>query len=272
MNVGVCPFVVNSCPGFLLFLRLLHLVFDLLLFLLRPWPNPNYCSLCLHSVNRVLVCFCLTRFVFVCFVFAWFGTRQVGKASPPSLDKILQTSPPPSQIALSNGTLSHSSGSSDCVPETSVLSYGRRTALPCAAPSGSEAPSLWGILRKNIGKDLSRISMPVTLNEPLGVLQRMCEQLEYSELLDAASKEPDPVERLALLAAFAVSGYGSSFWRTHKPFNPLLGETFECIREDKNFRYIAEQVCIHFPLSRLNFLTIYLLVCCMFFRCAIIRQ
>ena len=28
----------------------------------------------------------------------------------------------------------------------------------------------------------------------------------------------------------------------HKPFNPLLGETFECIRDDKGFKYIAEQV------------------------------
>jgi len=47
---------------------------------------------------------------------------------------------------------------------------------------------------------------------------------------------------MALVAAFAVSGYSSAFWRTHKPFNPLLGETYECLREDKGFRYIAEQV------------------------------
>lgn len=44
------------------------------------------------------------------------------------------------------------------------------------------------------------------------------------------------------MAAFAVSGYASSFFRTHKPFNPILGETYECVREDKGFRYIAEQV------------------------------
>jgi hypothetical protein len=65
----------------------------------------------------------------------------------------------------------------------------RRSILPAPAPSGSEVPSLWGILKKNIGKDLSRISMPVALNEPLGVLQRMCEELEYSELLDSASMQ-----------------------------------------------------------------------------------
>lgn len=161
-------------------------------------------------------------------------------ASNTSLPPPYPTSPPPS-IVLNNGT--HFSGS-EYIPETPVVSHGRRLALPCPAPTGNQAPSVWGILTKNIGKDLSRISMPVTLNEPIGVLQRMCEELEYSELLDSASKETDPVERLTLLAAFAVSGYSSLFWRNYKPFNPLLGESFENVREDKNFRFIAEQVCL----------------------------
>ena len=45
------------------------------------------------------------------------------------------------------------------------------------------------------------------------------------------------------VAAFAVSAYGYCNDRAgHKPFNPLLGETFECVRDDKGFKYIAEQV------------------------------
>ena len=48
------------------------------------------------------------------------------------------------------------------------------------------------------------------------------------------------------VAAFSISAYGSSNARaSHKPFNPLLGETFECIREDKGFKYVAEQVGPH---------------------------
>ena len=48
---------------------------------------------------------------------------------------------------------------------------------------------------------------------------------------------------MTLVAAFAVSAYGYCTARAgHKPFNPLLGETFECIRDDKGFKYIAEQV------------------------------
>ena len=52
------------------------------------------------------------------------------------------------------------------------------------------------------------------------------------------------------VAAFAVSVYGSGQARAgHKPFNPLLGETFECVREDRGFKYIAEQVSHHPPVS-----------------------
>lgn len=56
--------------------------------------------------------------------------------------------------------------------------------------------SLWNILRNNIGKDLSKVSMPVQLNEPLNTLQRLCEELEYSSLLDHASRMTDPCERM----------------------------------------------------------------------------
>lgn len=71
----------------------------------------------------------------------------------------------------------------------------------------------------------------------------MCEELEYSELLDKAAGLEDPGDRMVLVAAFAVSAYASSIYRAaHKPFNPLLGETYESIREDKGFRFVAEQV------------------------------
>ncbi|GLG95172.1 Oxysterol-binding protein-related protein 6, partial [Gryllus bimaculatus] len=126
---------------------------------------------------------------------------------------------------------------------------GRRTKLPAPRPD-TEGLSLWNLLCKNIGKDLSQVSMPVALNEPLNMLQRMCEELEYSELLDKASELEDSYERMVYIAAFAVSSYGSSYFRAgSKPFNPLLGETYECIREDKGFRFIAEQVSHHPPVS-----------------------
>ncbi|XP_023586261.1 oxysterol-binding protein-related protein 6 [Trichechus manatus latirostris] len=126
---------------------------------------------------------------------------------------------------------------------------GRRTCLPAPCPDTSNI-NLWNILRNNIGKDLSKVSMPVELNEPLNTLQHLCEEMEYSELLDKASETDDPYERMVLIAAFAVSGYCSTYFRAgSKPFNPVLGETYECIREDKGFRFFSEQVSHHPPIS-----------------------
>ncbi|XP_051871523.1 oxysterol-binding protein-related protein 3-like isoform X2 [Pristis pectinata] len=125
----------------------------------------------------------------------------------------------------------------------------RRSCLPAPGPNNSNI-SLWNILRNNIGKDLSKVSMPVQLNEPLNTLQRLCEELEYSELLDKASQADDPFERMAFVAAFAVSAYASSYYRAgSKPFNPVLGETYECTRKEQGFRFIAEQVSHHPPIS-----------------------
>ncbi|KAI5107223.1 oxysterol-binding protein-related protein 6 isoform X3, partial [Silurus meridionalis] len=130
-----------------------------------------------------------------------------------------------------------------------VFRNGRRICLPTPSPDISNI-NLWNILRNNIGKDLSKVAMPVELNEPLNTLQHMCEELEYTELLDKAAETDDPYERMALVAAFAVSAYSSTYYRAgSKPFNPILGETYECIREDKGFCFFSEQVSHHPPVS-----------------------
>ncbi|XP_017327096.1 oxysterol-binding protein-related protein 3 isoform X1 [Ictalurus punctatus] len=137
---------------------------------------------------------------------------------------------------------------SDCI-ENGVPQGKRRSMLPSPSPNTSNI-SLWNILRNNIGKDLSKVAMPVQLNEPLNTLQRLCEELEYSELLDRAAHTQDPFERMVYIATFAVSGYASSYYRAGgKPFNPVLGETYECDRPDKGLRFIAEQVSHHPPIS-----------------------
>ncbi|NWZ87428.1 OSBL7 protein, partial [Poecile atricapillus] len=125
----------------------------------------------------------------------------------------------------------------------------RRSRLP-APPAPSGDVSLWGLLRSSVGKDLSRVALPVQLNEPLNTLQRLCEELEYSALLDRASRARDPRQRLVYVAAFAVSAYASTYYRAgSKPFNPVLGETYECVRPDRGFRFISEQVSHHPPIS-----------------------
>ena len=45
------------------------------------------------------------------------------------------------------------------------------------------------------------------------------------------------------LATFSISGYAWASWRSrYKPFNPVLGETYENNRPDRGFRYVGEQV------------------------------
>ncbi|XP_056153195.1 oxysterol-binding protein-related protein 7 [Lampris incognitus] len=128
-------------------------------------------------------------------------------------------------------------------------STGRRTTLAAHCPDNSHV-GLMAILYNNIGKDLSRVSMPAALNEPINLLQRLCEELEYAELLDTASNTLDPFQRMVYIAAFAISGYSTATFRNrYKPFNPVLGETYECVREDRGFRLISEQVCHHPPIS-----------------------
>ncbi|KDQ17455.1 hypothetical protein BOTBODRAFT_128393 [Botryobasidium botryosum FD-172 SS1] len=109
--------------------------------------------------------------------------------------------------------------------------------------------SLWAVLKGSIGKDLTKISFPVYFNEPTSMLQRMAEDMEFSECLDAAVQEDDPHRRIAFVAAFAMSNYSSTIGRIAKPFNPMLGETFEYCRLDKKYRYISEQVSHHPPIS-----------------------
>ncbi|CAF1060968.1 unnamed protein product [Adineta steineri] len=112
--------------------------------------------------------------------------------------------------------------------------------------------SIFSVIRQAIGKDLTRFSIPVIWSEPLSFLQRLAECLEYSSLLDRASLANTSIERLHLITAFVVSTLSSHLERLSKPFNPLLGETYELKSEGTTpFHFIAEQVSHHPPISAL---------------------
>ncbi|XP_056131921.1 oxysterol-binding protein-related protein 1 isoform X2 [Lampris incognitus] len=123
-----------------------------------------------------------------------------------------------------------------------------RTRLPAPMFSRNDF-SIWSILRKCIGMELSKITMPVIFNEPLSFLQRLTEYMEHTYLIHRANAASDSIERMKCVAAFAVSAVASQWERTGKPFNPLLGETYELVREDLGFRLISEQVSHHPPVS-----------------------
>uniref|UniRef100_A0A672ZRB0 Oxysterol-binding protein n=1 Tax=Sphaeramia orbicularis TaxID=375764 RepID=A0A672ZRB0_9TELE len=121
----------------------------------------------------------------------------------------------------------------------------RRTRIP---DKPNYYLNLWSIMKNCIGKELSKIPMPVNFNEPLSMLQRLSEDLEYYELLDKAAKCQSSLEQMCYVAAFTVSSYSTTVHRTGKPFNPLLGETFELDRlRECGYRSLCEQVSHHPP-------------------------
>ncbi|KAL3504096.1 hypothetical protein ACH5RR_033937 [Cinchona calisaya] len=123
----------------------------------------------------------------------------------------------------------------------------RRKKLPDPVEK-EKGVSLWSMIKDNIGKDLTRVCLPVYFNEPLSSLQKCFEDLEYSYLIDRAyewGKRGNSLMRILNVAAFAVSGYASTEGRSCKPFNPLLGETYEADYPDKGLRFFSEKVSHH---------------------------
>ncbi|XP_025012170.1 oxysterol-binding protein-related protein 1C isoform X2 [Ricinus communis] len=123
----------------------------------------------------------------------------------------------------------------------------RRKKLPDPVEK-EKGVSLWSMIKDNIGKDLTKVCLPVYFNEPLSSLQKCFEDLEYSYLLDRAyswGRRGNSLMRILNVAAFAVSGYASTEGRICKPFNPLLGETYEADYPDKGLRFFSEKVSHH---------------------------
>ena len=183
---------------------------------------------------------------------------------------------------VSTGTANASNSDSD---DESTEAYARapRERLPAPQPL-NQSFSLWDLLRKNIGKDLSRVSMPANINQPLSLLQRTVEDFEYLHLLyeaidcdasfaadetetnaagpagasaaepptDASRRREKPsgsTERVALLATFAASSYASWYGRAQKPFASTLGETYDWVSPDGRVRVVCECVVYDPPVA-----------------------
>ena len=81
----------------------------------------------------------------------------------------------------------------------------------------------------NVAKGLGAvsISLPVRIFEPRSTSERMVDRFSFaSKYLLEAAKLKNPIERMKFVMAFAISGLYLGT-RQEKPFNPLLGETFQ---------------------------------------------
>ncbi|XP_016443331.1 oxysterol-binding protein-related protein 2A-like [Nicotiana tabacum] len=150
-----------------------------------------------------------------------------------------------SELHLSGGSVVVDHMASNSIDASAQVT--RRTKLPDPIEK-EKGVSLWSMIKDNVGKDLTRVCLPVYFNEPLSSLQKCFEDLEYSYLLDRAyehGKSGNSLLRILNVAAFAVSGYASTEGRNCKPFNPLLGETYEADFPEKGIRFFSEKVSHH---------------------------
>lgn len=83
------------------------------------------------------------------------------------------------------------------------------------------------------GKLAVRISLPIRIFEPRTLLERVADGWNYAPTLlkKAALTHTDPAERLKLVMAFVAGGYHFCIGQ-HKPFNPIIGETYEAVYAD----------------------------------------
>mmetsp|Transcript_3057 Transcript_3057/g.3739 ORF Transcript_3057/g.3739 Transcript_3057/m.3739 type:complete len:342 (+) Transcript_3057:205-1230(+) len=105
-------------------------------------------------------------------------------------------------------------------------------------------------LAKNIltGQGLVSISLPVRIFQPKSLLERIIDAISFvPTFFSKACKTNDEVLRMKYVISFIVSGlYMSADLR--KPFNPILGETFEGYFKDGT-RIYMEHTCHHPPIS-----------------------
>jgi hypothetical protein len=98
------------------------------------------------------------------------------------------------------------------------------------------------------GKSPINISLPVRIFEPRSFLQRIPDAWSYAPIyLSKAALSKDPVERVRLVMSFFVSGLHRCT-QQRKPFNPILGETYQAHFLDGSEIYL-EQISHHPPIS-----------------------
>lgn len=102
------------------------------------------------------------------------------------------------------------------------------------------------ILRGSI--NLLSTSFPVTMFEPRSYLQKLADPWVYPRFLSEAAEAEDPVERLKLVTAWFVAGLHHGFERWRKPFNPILGETWQATLSDGSAIFM-EQISHHPPIT-----------------------
>eukprot|EP00775_Hariotina_reticulata_P005712 gene5712-5952_t len=97
--------------------------------------------------------------------------------------------------------------------------------------------------------NLVNTSFPVLMFEPRSYLHKLSDMAAYPEFINrAAACEADPLERLKLVVTWLVAGLQHCVECWKKPFNPILGETWQASMPGGCHIYM-EQISHHPPVS-----------------------
>ena len=98
------------------------------------------------------------------------------------------------------------------------------------------------LIKEVITNMTKKLPSPVYFNEPLSMGQKQCERFKYIDLLINAGNETSKEMQMCYISAFIIGEIFLNLGRSLKPFNPIIGETFEFFDNEKKFRYYSEQV------------------------------
>jgi len=139
----------------------------------------------------------------------------------------------------------------DPAPKNESKSEDEELDLTTATVDTEQRSSLIQLLTDAIGVDITRITVPVSYNEPTTFIQRVMEAYTHSYLLRIANQvvKQDPDLAMLYVASFTLSTFACAIQRVSKPFNPLLGETYEYCDHNRGINFFGEQVSHHPPIT-----------------------
>ena len=120
-----------------------------------------------------------------------------------------------------------------------------RKELP--VPNPEVKVDIVSLVKKFIGKDITKVSLPAALNMPVNALMTLGEMMTFKSALDMTVTEEDPLLRLGLSMVPLFFNCSLMRGERNKPFNPFCGETHEMFWED--LRILGEQISQHPPVS-----------------------
>uniref|UniRef100_H2YL59 Oxysterol-binding protein n=1 Tax=Ciona savignyi TaxID=51511 RepID=H2YL59_CIOSA len=108
-----------------------------------------------------------------------------------------------------------------------------------------------------LGMDLTTVTLPTFILEKRSLLEMYSDFVGYPQLLLNIPQGNSPVERMHRVLKFFLTSFrcGRKGQHAKKPYNPILGEVFQCSynvgtsEETQRVQFIAEQVSHHPPIS-----------------------